>query len=248
MKLRILLAAMVINAGKVVPVSQLAQELWPEGAPRTAATAMHVYVSQLRKHLLLCRLMNDSETVLLTRQPGYVLQTAENAIDLSLFRFRLAQATEAELAGDLRTASEQLHRGLSLWSGDALADVRGGAMLHHFAKRLEESRLATIERKLCIDLRLGRHHDVVGELQSLVAQYPQWENFHGYLMIGLYRSGRTAEALTVYARLRERLIDRLGMEPAGKMQELHRLVLSRDSILNHSDSVRLLAGEGAFVA
>ncbi|EFL08600.1 MULTISPECIES: AfsR/SARP family transcriptional regulator [Actinomycetes] len=249
LKLRTLLAALVINAGNVVPVSQLIQELWPHEAPRTAATAMHVYVSQLRKHLLNCPVTKGSgRSMLLTRQPGYVLQTAGNDVDLSLFRLRLEEAREAELAGDLPAASAQLNRGLSLWRGDALADVRGGPMLHHFAKRIEERRLAAIERKLSIDLRLGHHHEAVGELQSLVDQHPHWENFHGYLMIGLYRSGRTAEALTVYARLRTRLIERLGMEPAVEMQELHQRVLNRDGILNHGDSVRLLTGERSFSA
>lgn len=232
MKLRILLAMLVVNAGRVLAVSQLKDELWLDGPPRNATNAMHVYVSQLRKHLRKCGFERDGESSLVTRPPGYLLRATGHGIDLLRFEDKIEQYAQAEAVGDLEAASGLLNDALNVWSGPALADVRSGPVLGQLGVQLDETYLATYERRIRIDLALGRHHELVGELHALVGRYPHWESLHGYLMIALYRASRTAEALAVYGRLREELVDSLGLEPGTYLQELHRRVLNRDEVLD----------------
>ncbi|WP_433260097.1 AfsR/SARP family transcriptional regulator [Actinosynnema sp. CS-041913] len=233
-KQRTALALLVVNAGHVVSSGQLREELWPESPPPTSAAAVHVYISRLRKHL-----QRRGTVRVQTRPHGYLVESVDR-LDLDRFRAWTREARDAQVAGDLESASTLLRRAVDLWDGAALADVREGVALHHLAIRLDEEHLAAQEQLVRVNLMLNRHKELVGELHILVDRYPQWETFHGYLMIALYRAGRTAEALTAYSRLRERLVAGLGMEPGPEIQRLHRLMLRRDRELETSASVHRL--------
>src|SRR5688500_7742750 len=186
-KPRALLALLLLHPNEVVPADRLIDELWGEDSPDDAASALRVNVSRLRKA--------PSQDVLTTRSPGYVLRVEPDGLDLHRFE-RLVDEGRSLLARGLPAdASERLREALSRWRGSALADCAYESFAQTPIARLEEIRLATVELRIDADLALGRHHDVVGELEALVAERPLRERLRTYLMTALYRSGRQAEAL-----------------------------------------------------
>ncbi len=213
-KQRQVLALLALNAGQVVTVSTLAEELWGDRLPRSFAATLQTYVFQLRNRLAAAAPDEwDARRFLSTRHSGYLL---ECQTDVEEFR-RLARA-----------GRDLLGRALALWRGPALVDVRQGRVLEVEAASLEETRLGVLERRIEADLALHRHADILGELMLLVAQNPINENFCGLLMTALYRSGHVARALDAFQRLRTVLNDELGVEPRPRLQRLQRAVLSGD--------------------
>ena len=181
---------LLLHPNEVVPADRLIEELWGEDSPERAAAALRVNVSRLRKAL--------PADVLATRSPGYVLRVAPDELDLHRFE-RLVDEGRSLLARGLAAdAAERLRDALSLWRGPALADVAYESFAQAAIARLEEIRLAAIELRVDADLALGRHDEVVGELETLVAAHPLRERLRRYLMTALYRSGRQAEALDAY--------------------------------------------------
>jgi len=134
--------------------------------------------------------------------------------------------------GQDATAARLLRGALELWQGQALVDVRVGPVLQIEVTRLEQSRLVAQERRIDAELRLGRHVELIAELTDLIARHPQHEGLHSQAMVGLYRSGRPAAALDVYRRLRQRLIDDLGVEPSPQLQRMHQAMLALDPRLD----------------
>src|SRR5215208_5580275 len=223
-KPRALLAVLLLHPNEVVPADRLIDELWGEEPPERAAGALRVNVSRLRKAL--------PQDVLTTRSPGYVLRVEPDQLDLHRFE-RLVDAGRSLLARGLATeASERLHDALSLWRGPALADFAYESFVQAVIARLEEIRLAAVELRIDADLVLGRHAELVGELEALVAEHPLRERLRMYLMTALYRSGRQAEALDAYQEARRALVDGLGIEPSTALQELERAILRQDAALD----------------
>lgn len=224
-----LLAILALNAGRVVTVSTLIEELWGDRPPPSAHTTLQTYIFDLRKRLATAMGPGkDPKYVLRTTLVGYLLDAQSGRIDIDEFD-RLAEAgrTAAESA-NYRAAAELLGRALALWRGPALVDVRKGRVLELEAMALEERRLAVLSRRIEADLALGRHADILGELTALAARYPLDENFSAQLMTALYRTGHTARALQAFGRLRSSLVDELGIEPSAQLQRLQRAMLSRD--------------------
>ena len=217
---RAVLAILLLHANQVVGSDRLIDEVWGEAPPETAVNTLQVYVSQLRKAL--------GAEVLLTRAPGYLLHVETNEFDLRRFERLLDEAQAAEPA----LAAEKLRAALALWRGPALADFAYEAFAQTAIARLEELRLAALERRIDADLALGRHADVVGELEALAAEHPLSERLHGQLMLALYRSGRQAEALEVYQSARRALIDQLGIEPNPSLRELEQAILRQENSLD----------------
>jgi predicted ATPase/DNA-binding SARP family transcriptional activator len=217
-KRRALLAALLLRAGEIVPRDDLIDSLWGEEPPDTARNTLQVYVSQLRKLL--------PEGFLETTPSGYRL--AIDATTVDVFEFEgLAQAGRSALTiGDATSAAETLRRALELWRG-APTDLPQAEVL-----RLEELRLTALEDRVDADLALGRHAQLVGELEGLAAQQPLRERLRGQLMLALYRSGRQADALAVYQRARRTLVDELGIEPGESLRRLERAILEQDPSLN----------------
>jgi DNA-binding SARP family transcriptional activator len=223
-KPRALLALLLLHPNEVVPADRLIDELWGEDSPERAAAALRVNVSRLRKAL--------SQDVLTTRAPGYVLRVEPDDLDLHRFE-RLVDEGRSLLARGLTAdASERLRDALSLWNGPALADFAYESFAEAAIARLEEIRLAAVELRIDADLTLGRHDELVGELETLVAEHPLRERLRMFLITALYRSGRQAEALDAYQDARRALVDKLGIEPSPALHELERAILRHDPSLD----------------
>jgi DNA-binding SARP family transcriptional activator len=222
-KPRALLAVLLLHANEVVPADRLIDELWGAESPAHAADALRVNVSRLRKAL--------PHDVLTTRSPGYVVRVDADQLDLHRFE-RLVDDGRSLLGRGLAAdASARLRESLSLWRGPALADFAYESFAQSAIARLEEIRLAAVELRIDADLALGRHHELVGELEGLVAEHPLRERLRTGLMTALYRSGRQAEALDAYQDARRALVDELGIAPSPALQELERAILRQDSAL-----------------
>ena len=222
-KPRALLAVLLLHANEVVAADRLIDELWGEHSSERAAGALRVNVSRLRKAL--------PPDVLTTRAPGYVLRVEPEQLDLHRFE-RLADEGRRLLARGLAAdAAERLRDALALWRGPALADFVYESFAQAAIGRLEEIRLAAIELRIDAELALGRHDELIGDLEALVAEHPLRERLRTALMTALYRSGRQAEALDTYKDARRIFVEELGIEPGPALQELERAILRQDPAL-----------------
>jgi DNA-binding SARP family transcriptional activator len=219
-KQRALFAALLVHANEAVSTERLIDELWGERPPAKAAKSVQVYVSQLRKAL--------GDGRLETSGHGYLLHVPVGTLDAERFQTLLAEGREALAEGEASRAAETLRAALTLWRGPALADVAYEPLAQAEIARLEELRLAALEERIEADLALGRHADLVAELEGLVRAEPLRERLRGQLMLALYRSGRQADALDVYQEARRVLVDELGLEPSRQLQELERAILTQD--------------------
>jgi DNA-binding SARP family transcriptional activator len=226
---RALLALLLARAGAVVSRDRLVDELWDDAPPPSAVNVLQTYVSHLRKALPPGRLV--------TRPPGYVLEVEPGELDLHSFERLAEEGTRALADGDAQTAFERLSTALGLWRGPALGNVTESAFARVEAARLEELRLAVLAERLEADLALGRHAQIVGELEALVAEEPLRERLRAQLMLALYRSGRQSEALAVYREARAALVDELGIEPGQALREVHAAILRQDTSLEATAAV-----------
>jgi DNA-binding SARP family transcriptional activator/tetratricopeptide (TPR) repeat protein len=225
---RALLALLVLRAGEVVSTDRLIDWLWGETPPPTARTALQGFVSTLRKRMEPARSAGEAPAVLKTRPPGYVLAVDRGQVDAHRFRRLLEEAAGApapERAAKLRSA-------LGLWRGPALADFAYEPFAQTEIAVLEDLRIAVIEERIDADLALGRHAELIGELEGLIAEQPLRERLRGQFMLALYRSGRQAEALEVYRTTRRVLVEELGIEPGPALQRLKQAILRQDASLD----------------
>jgi len=222
-KPRALLALLLLHRNELVPPDVLIDDLWGEKAPATAANTLQVYVSQIRK------IVGDRLT---TEGGSYRLRVDPDELDAERFE-RLAEEGAAALGrrayGDV---SELLREALSLWRGQALADLRYDSFAQGEIARLDELRLAATENFLDAELGLGRHDQAIGELEALIGEHPLRERLRGLLMLGLYRAGRQADALEAYRAARQTLLDELGLEPGPELRELEQAILRQDESLS----------------
>jgi DNA-binding SARP family transcriptional activator len=222
-KPRALLAALALEPGRVVSIDHLVENLWPGEAPETAAHAVQVYVSQLRKAL-------GTETIE-TRAPGYALEVDPGCIDALSFVRLAAEGRDTLAAGDAAAASTILREALALWRGPALADFTYEPFAQTEIARLEELRLVALEERVEADLALRRESELVSELEALVDAQPLRERPRAQLMLALYRAGRQADALAAYRAARTTLIEELGVEPGPRLKELEVAILRQDESL-----------------
>ena len=223
-KWRSLLAALLINAGQLVPTDRLIMELWGESPPAGATNLVSIYALRLR------RLIGDEDGQLLrTRAPGYQLSLEPGDLDASRFEALVGEARQALAEQAPDRAAELLGQALGLWRGGALVDVPSSALVAAEADRLEQDRLNALELRIGADIRCGRHAQVTPELSRLLADHPLREGFWGLLMHALDGAGRRAEALTTYARAREVLAEELGVDPGEQLQRLYEQILTADA-------------------
>jgi predicted ATPase/DNA-binding SARP family transcriptional activator len=228
-KRRALLAVLLLEANQVVSRDRLIDALWGDDPPETARNTVQVYVSQLRKLL--------PDGALETVPPGYRLKAEADTVDLFEF-VRLSEEGRTALAtGDAAGAAHTLRAALELWRGPPLADLAWEPFAEAESARLEELRLAAFEDRIDADLALGRHGQLIAELERLVAEQPLRERLRSQLMLALYRAGRQADALAVYQRARRTLVDELGIEPGESLRELERKILAHDPSLDASRKV-----------
>ncbi|HVD42766.1 MAG TPA: BTAD domain-containing putative transcriptional regulator [Gaiellaceae bacterium] len=223
-KRRALLAVLLLDANSVVSGDRLIDALWGDSPPETARNTIQVYISQLRKLL--------PESALETAPPGYRLVIEPDNVDLFEF-IRLSEEGRTALgAGDAAGGADTLRAALALWRGAPLADLAWEPFAQAEIVRLEELRLAALEDRIDADLALGRHGQLIGELEQLVAEHPLKERLRAQLMLALYRSGRQADALAVYQRARRTLVDELGIEPSDSLKQLELAILAHDPALS----------------
>jgi DNA-binding SARP family transcriptional activator len=219
---RATLAILLLNANRVVSIDRIADDLYAGAPPVTAVTQVQRQISELRKLL-------GSDAAIDTRSPGYVITVDPEHIDLTRFERWMDDGLDALAAGDPSAASDCFARALTLWRGDALADLQYESFAQAAIERLEELRVAAIEHRIESELALGRHAQVVSELEDLARAHPLRERIHGQLMRALYGSGRHAEALDAYRSLRTRFVDELGLEPTPELRALEQAILRHDA-------------------
>ena len=237
---RALLALLILHAGEVISADRLIDELWGESPPPTATTALQGLVSTLRKRLEPAKAAGEARAVLRTVPPGYALAADPGRVDANLFR-RLLEEVSGVAAAE---RSARLRRALSLWRGPALAEFTYQPFAQREITALEELRLVATEERVEADLALGRHGQLVVELEALVAEHPFRERLRGQLMVALYRAGRQAEALEVYRVARQALAEELGIEPGPGLRQLEGAILRQDPLLDLEPSYEpALAGK-----
>lgn len=225
---RSLLGLLALHPGEVISADRLIDELWGESPPPTVDTALQGLVYKLRKRLEPNRVKGESPRFLLTRSPGYLLSVAPAQVDANRFRRMVAEAAEAQPG----KAASLLRRALAMWRGPALADFSYESFAQVEIAELEELRLTTLEKRIEADLALGRHREVIGDLERLVSEHPLREGLRELLMLALYRSNRQAEALQMYSDLRSTLVDQLGLDPGPSLQRLEDMILRQDPALD----------------
>jgi predicted ATPase/DNA-binding SARP family transcriptional activator len=224
-KQRALLLLLLVRARETVQAERLADELWGDDPPAGGANALQALVSKLR------RALGPLSSRLVTAQGGYRLDADDDEIDARCFAAAAAQGREALTTGDVGHAAAQLAVALGMWRGPALDGADDEGVLRREAVHLEEQRWSVLEDRCDADLRLGRHAELVGELEQLVAEAPLRERLHGFLMVALYRAGRQAEALRAFQAAREVLGEELGLDPGPELQELEAAILRQDPAL-----------------
>ena len=223
-KEREVLALLLLHAGEPVSVDRLIDELWGESPPPTARKSLQVRVAGLRRAI--------RGDVLLTRGDAYLVRLEPNQLDLQRFEQLLSDGTEALAAGDPSAALATLNQALGLWRGPALADFTYESFAEEAIARLEELRVHALELRTEAQLALGLHARVIAELEELVVEHPFRERLRAQLMLALYRDSRQAEALDVYRRTREVLVEELGLEPGPALQHLEQAILRQDESLD----------------
>jgi predicted ATPase/DNA-binding SARP family transcriptional activator len=221
---RSFVAVLVLHAGEAISVDRLIEELWP-GHDEGALARLRVYVSQLRKAF------GADAAVLETQPGGYALVVEPDAVDALRFERLAAVGREALAADDPERAAETLVEALALWRGAALAEFAYDSFAQNAAARLDELRLSANEDRIAAALALGRHSDLIGELEQLVRDHPLRERPRGQLMLALYRNGRQADALAAFREARRVLDEELGLEPGPELKELQRAILRQDAAL-----------------
>jgi DNA-binding SARP family transcriptional activator/ABC-type glycerol-3-phosphate transport system substrate-binding protein len=242
-KQRTLLAHLLLQANRIVTSERLIDALWGDDPPETARNTLQTYIKHLRKAVGPERIEH--------RSAGYVLTADEGEVD-ALRAVSLIEEARGTAASDPAAAIARLREALDLWRGPALDDLADQVSLRPEISRLEELRMAAIEERVEAELTLGRHRELVPELESLIQLHPFRERLWGQLMVALYRSGRQADALTAYRRACDVLRDELGIDPSPELHRLQEQVLRQDAGLDLGAAplrgYRLLEpiGEGAF--
>jgi DNA-binding SARP family transcriptional activator/streptogramin lyase len=217
-KQRALLGLLLLHANRVVSRDRLIDELWDSSPPDTAPTALQVHVSQLRKAL--------GRDAIVTQAPGYMVSVEPGALDSDRFEQLVHDAHGVDADG----AAERLREALALWRGPPLADL-DDSLARPERAQLEDKRASALEQRIDADLELGRHADLVPELEALVREDPLRERRRAQLMLALYRSGRQADALNSYRNGRTLLADELGLEPGTELRQLEKAILEHDPAL-----------------
>ncbi|MFL6141534.1 MAG: BTAD domain-containing putative transcriptional regulator [Labedaea sp.] len=222
----VILGALLLEPNRVVSIDRLIDVVWEDSPPATARSQVQICVSALRH--MFADLGVDQPIV--TKPPGYLLRVADGQLDSQVFARLVDDAAGAHRQGRLEVAVELYREALGLWRGPALGGELG-SLLGGAAVRLEEARLTALETCLDLELKLGRHQRLVGELTGLVAEHALRERLRGQLMMALYRSGRSADALEVYRAGYRIMVEELGLEPGEELRGLEAAMLAEDPAL-----------------
>jgi len=223
-KQRCVLAMLLLEPNRVVSVDRLIDGVWGDEPHDRAAATLQVYVSNLRKLVGADRIV--------TERPGYRLVVDATELDLARFDEAVATGNGHAAAGRHEAAATSFSAALQCWQGDPLADLRYEPFATTIVTGLQERREATQEAEWEARLALGRHHELVAELERAVADTPLRERRWAQLLTALYRSGRQADALAAYAAARRTLVDELGIDPGAELRRLEAAILTQDPSLD----------------
>jgi DNA-binding SARP family transcriptional activator len=232
---RAVLAILLLSAGRQVTMDTLIDAIWGQAPPRAALGTVRTYISRLRRSL-------DPVTggraadVLRSVGDGYIFQ-ASATVDLELFTAQVQRAQLTRSQGDLTLAADQLGQALELWQGTPLAGIAGPYADSQRA-RLLELRMAAAEDRLSLAVESGDHPAAIGELRALRDEHPLRERLSELLMLALYRAGRQADALAVFAGSRRLLRDELGVDPGPALRAVHERILRADGSLTSEHAAR----------
>jgi DNA-binding SARP family transcriptional activator/predicted Zn-dependent peptidase len=227
----ILLAALLLNAGKTVPTVKLTTALWGYDPPPSAASSLYNHVGRLRRLL-----GSEGGGRIRTASVGYVIDVESDELDTAEFVALCAEATRMREACAWAGASESFAAALSLWRGEPAEGVSGLDEWEARVQELREMHLQALDARIDSDLRLGRHRQTTAELQALALEHPLHESFHMQLMLALYRGGRQTDALNAYQKLRHSLSHDLGIDPSPAVQRIHEAILNADPQLDAFDA------------
>ncbi|MBM7809122.1 DNA-binding SARP family transcriptional activator/RecA/RadA recombinase [Geodermatophilus bullaregiensis] len=224
-KQRAVLAILLLDAGTVVSLDRLVEELWGPHSPPQALASVQAYVSHLRRLLEPRRAPGAPATVIVNQAPGYRLVVGPDDLDATRFETLAREGHDLLQQGEAPRAAETLEAALGLWRGPVLADLADASFVQAERARLEDLRLTALEDRLSADLGTGRHARIVAELERLTGEHPFRERLQGLRMTALYRCGRQAEALQSYQRFRGQLREELGLDPGQALRDLEQDVL-----------------------
>ena len=227
-KQKTVLALLLLAQGRVVTTDDLIEALWRDDPPAKPSTALQGYVSHLRKALD----PDKGFDRIITETAGYRLTLERGDLDLFHFETLLQQGRDGLAAGKTNDAASSFREALALFRGPPLADFTYETWAQSEIGRLDELRLTCLEGRIEADLRLGRHGELVGELEGLIGKFPLRESLRAHLMLALYRAGRQSEALAAYQESRAALVEEFGIEPTRALQELERKILMQDESLD----------------
>jgi SARP family transcriptional regulator, regulator of embCAB operon len=238
-KPRQVLSLLALQPRAVVSVTSFIEELWGTKSPASALTTLQTYILQVRRGIAAALGSNNNDPakeVLRTCYGGYLLDVDPGDVDMYVYERLAADGKKASENSDLELASAMFRQALGIWRGEVLVDVHAGQRIGMEVTRLEESRLGVLEARIVTDLRLGKQGDLLAELSVLTTRYPMHENLCGHFMLALHRGGRKSQALEVFTKLRKTLVNELGVEPSGRLQQLQQAILRSDPGL---DAIRL---------
>jgi DNA-binding SARP family transcriptional activator len=224
---QIVVATLLLNANRVVSMDRLLEAIYGDDLPPTSRAQAQISISSLRRLFA----VHGNDDVITTRDRGYVIRVERGELDAQRFEELVAAARVAREESNLDLAIARYRDALRLWRGAAL-DGMDSQFVQAAVSRLDEQRIAANEDRLELELEAGRHHELVGELSELVAEFPLRERLRAQLMLALYRCDRTAEALQVYRLARRTMIEELGIEPSERLQQLEHAILASDPALD----------------
>jgi DNA-binding SARP family transcriptional activator len=224
-KQRVVLATLALHPRRVVSYDELASAVWGEAPPDGARVTLRNYIRRMRRSL------GSDGGQIVTRDPGYLLDLADEDVDVREYTTLFDQGAQAYAAGSWGVAVGLLGRALGLWRGVPLADVPSGILHQRWDAHLEGLRLQAAEWRARARLELGEHELLVPELDRLAARFPLREQVHGLRMLALYRAGRQGEALAAYRQARQVLAAELGVAPGTELTRLHQQILAQDPAL-----------------
>jgi len=243
---RVVLAVLLLQQNRPIGREQIINAVWGEAEPTHVANLLQRNISRLRNVLELSRYAPADSGELAWTDAGYLLTVPADSLDLTAFDREVDRARKARTAGDAGLAAEVLRAALGLWRGP-LCDGLSSPFLDAQRDRLEERRITIIEDCIELDLATGDRDDVVSELRQLVTDNPFRERLHGLLMLGLYRSGRRADALAAFQQARGILSEELGIDPSAELQRLHQQILTADPALGAAADHRVSVDGGSAV-
>lgn len=231
-KQRAVLACLLTEPNRVLSVDRVAEAVWGDEPPDRAAGIVQVYVSNLRRALEPLKVTRGGRELIVTRRPGYLVEVDAGELDLLAFDALVSQARKAVADGAAGDAVDIYRQADALWRGPLLSDLADESFVRPIAARLEGVRVRALEERMELELGLGRHGDLVADLQGLVAGQPLNERLRELYMLALYRAGRQADALAAFREGRDALVDELGLEPGAALRTMEHRILVQDPSLD----------------